>query len=92
MIKRARRALPNNTRKTMAIDLSYINETPSEAQEQAVAKAVEVECLKAIVLYLDQIADTMEEQKIETLNVPTIRSMSQEMQTRVNNHGNDSPS
>jgi hypothetical protein len=76
----------------MAIDLSYINETPSEAQEQAVAKAVEVECLKAIVLYLDQIADTMEEQKIETLNVPTIRSMSQEMQTRVNNHGNDSPS
>ena len=68
----------------MAIDLSYINEEPSEAQEDAVQKAVERECLKAIQLYLTQIADTMDAQNIETLNVPTIRAMALEMETRVN--------
>lgn len=67
----------------MTLDLSYINEQPSEAQEEAVQKAVEKECLKAIGLYLTQIADTMDAQKIETLNVPTIRAMAQEMETRV---------
>lgn len=66
----------------MTIDLSYINEQPSEAQEDAVRKAVEKECLKAISLYLTQIADTMTTNKIETLNVETIRAMSQEIETR----------
>ena len=66
----------------MAIDLSYINEQPSEAQEKAIREAVEKECLKAIAMYLSQIADTMDTQKIETLNVPTIRAMALEMKTR----------
>ena len=67
----------------MTLDLSYINEQPSEAQEAAVQKAVERECLMAIALYLGQIADTMEKQTIETLNVATLRAMAQEMETRV---------
>lgn len=66
----------------MPLDLSYINEQPSEAQEAAVQRAVEKECLRAISMYLTQIADTMTAQKIETLNVPTIQAMAQEMETR----------
>jgi len=66
----------------MPVDLSYINEQPSEAQEAAVQRAVEKECLKAIGMYLNQIADTMLAQGIETLNVPTIQAMAKEMETR----------
>ena len=66
----------------MPLDLSYINEQPSEAQEAAVQRAVEKECLKAIGMYLNQIADTMTDKGIETLNVPTIQAMAQEMETR----------
>lgn len=66
----------------MPVDLSYINEQPSEAQEQAVQRAIEKECLTAISLYLNQIADTMTAQNIEALNVPTIQAMAQEMETR----------
>lgn len=66
----------------MPLDLSYLSEIPSEAQEQAVVKAVEKECLTAISLYLNQIADTMLDKGIETLNVPTIQAMAQEMEAR----------
>ena len=66
----------------MPLDLSYINEQPSEAQEAAVQRAIEKECLKAISMYLNQIADTMLTKNIETLNVPTIQAMAQEMETR----------
>lgn len=67
----------------MTLDLSYLTELPSEAQETAVQKAVERECLKAIAMYLTQIAETMKAQGIETLNVPTLQAMAQEMETRV---------
>jgi hypothetical protein len=70
----------------MPVDLSYLSEIPSEAQETAVRNAVEKECLKAISAYLSQIADTMEAQSIETLNVPTIRAMATEMETRAETH------
>ena len=75
--------------KQMVQDLSYINEQPSEAQESAVQKAIETECFKAIQLYLSQIADTMEARNIETLNVPTIRAMALEMETRVSNRAEE---
>lgn len=66
----------------MPVDLSYMSSLPSEAQEQAVQRAIEKECLTAISLYLNQIADTMTAQNIEALNVPTIQAMAQEMETR----------
>lgn len=66
----------------MTLDLSYINEIPSEAQEDAVKRAIEQECYKAIYSYLDNLADLMETKNIETLNVPTIRAMSVEMKQR----------
>ena len=66
----------------MTIDLSYLNEQPSEAQEDAVKKAIEQECFKAIAAYLDNIAELMESKGIETLNVPTIRAMAEEMKGR----------
>ena len=59
----------------MVLDLSYINELPSEATEEAIAAAVEAECLLAITTYLTEVADTMDKHNIETLNVVTIRSM-----------------
>jgi hypothetical protein len=67
----------------MTVDLSYINEQPSEAQEDAVKLAVEQECIRAISVYLTEVSDTMEANNIETLNVPTLRAMAQEMSNRL---------
>ena len=60
------------------IDLSYINDSPSEAQEEAIKQAVANECLRAIVTYLTEVADTMEANNIECLNSATVRSMAGE--------------
>jgi hypothetical protein len=72
----------------MTLDLSYLTEQPSEAQETAVRKAVEQECLRAISNYLGEVADTMEAQSIETLNIPTLRAMAQELNNRLENGKN----
>jgi len=69
----------------MTLDLSYIHEIPSEAQEEAVKKAVEAECMRAIATYLTEVADTMEANKVETLNVPTLRAMAEQFTNRLNN-------
>jgi len=70
----------------MTQDLSYINEQPSEAQEQAIQDAVNRECMNAIILYLEEVAETMEKQSIETLNVPTILAMVKELRSKnINN-------
>ena len=69
------------------MDLSYINEIPSEAQEEAVQKAVEYECLRAIVTYLTEVADAMEANQIETLNVPSLRAMAAELSNRLPEDG-----
>jgi hypothetical protein len=71
----------------MTVDLSYINEIPSEAQEEAVQKAVEYECLRAIVTYLTEVADAMDANQIETLNVPSLRAMAAELSNRLPNDG-----
>ena len=71
----------------MTLDLSYINEQPSEAQEEAVQKAVEFECLRAIVTYLTEVADAMDANQIETLNVPSLRAMAQELSNRLPEDG-----
>ena len=67
----------------MTLDLSYLTELPSEAQEKAVQQAVEFECIRAIVQYLTEVADTLDANKIETLNVPTLRAMAQELSNRL---------
>ena len=64
------------------VDLSYIHETPSADQEQAIVEAVQQACYIAIISYLESLADSMENNKIETLNVPTIRAMAAELQTK----------
>ena len=71
----------------MTLDLSYINNQPSEAQEEAVQKAVEFECIRAIVQYLTEVADTLDANSIETLNVPTLRAMAQELSNRLPENG-----
>ena len=71
----------------MTLDLSYINEQPSEEQEKSVQRAVEIECLRAIVTYLTEVADAMDANQIETLNVPSLRAMAQELSNRLPENG-----
>jgi hypothetical protein len=59
----------------MVQDLSFIHEKPTEEEEEAVRKAVEQECIRAISTYLSEVADAMETNGIETLNAPSIRAM-----------------
>ena len=66
----------------MVQDLSYMNEIPSEAQEEAIKKAVETQVLIAISNYLNEVADTMESNGIESLNIPTLRAMAQQFTER----------
>ena len=67
----------------MVLDLSYLAEQPGEAQEQAIKDAVEQACYSAIISYLESLADNMEDNKIETLNVPTLRALAAELQTKI---------
>ena len=72
----------------MTLDLSYITEQPSEAQEDAVKKAVEAECIRAISTYLTEVADTMDANSIEFLNSASLRAMAEELSKRLENDKN----
>lgn len=72
----------------MTLDLSYINEQPSEAQEEAVKKAVETEIIRGIVTYLNEVADTMDANGIETLNPTALRAMAEQFTNRLTNENN----
>jgi hypothetical protein len=72
----------------MTLDLSYLNEQPSEAQEEAVKKAVESECIRAISTYLIEVANAMDANEIETLNSASLRAMADELSKRLNNGEN----
>ena len=72
----------------MTLDLSYINEQPSEAQEEAVKKAVETEVLRAIATYLIEVADAMDLNEIETLNSVALRAMAEQFTNRIHNDKN----
>ena len=72
----------------MTIDLSYINEQPSEAQEEVVKKAVETEVLRAIATYLIEVADAMDLNEIETLNSVALRAMADQFTNRIHNDKN----
>jgi hypothetical protein len=65
------------------LDLSYLSEAPSEAQEIAIRNAVEQQVLKAISNYLDEVAETMEVNNIDSLNAETLRAMSAEFKNRL---------
>jgi 3-methyladenine DNA glycosylase AlkD len=67
----------------MVLDLSYLSEQPSEAQEEAVKKAVEAECMRAIATYLNEVADTMEANKIESLSADALRAMAAQFTQRL---------
>ena len=65
------------------VDLSYIHETPSKAQEHALENAITKTCLESIVQYMTEVADTMIANNIPTLNEPTIRAMIVGLQTKI---------
>jgi len=67
----------------MPVDLSYLTELPSEAQEAAVQKAVEQECIRAIVTYLTEVADTMDANSLETLTPGALRAMAATLNQRI---------
>ncbi len=66
----------------MVQDLSYMNEQPSEAQEEAIRKAIEQECLKAVYMYLTQLADAMETNNLPPLDAVNLRAMAEVMKVR----------
>jgi hypothetical protein len=67
----------------MVQDLSYLTEQPSEAQEEAIKRAVEKECLKAIATYLVQLTDIMKANDIAALTEEQLLAMAQELDLRV---------
>lgn len=74
------------------LDLSYLSEAPSEAQEEAVRAAVEAECLRAISTYLLEVADTMDANGIESIGSVALRAMSEALTQRTNNAQEESTS
>lgn len=73
----------------MVLDLSYLSEQPSDAQEEAVKRAVEAECMRAIATYLIEVADTMDANGIENLNSASLRAMAEQFNQRLNNDENN---
>jgi len=71
----------------MPVDLSYLTELPSEAQEDAVRKAVEQECIRAISTYLTEVADTLDANKIESLTPGALRAMASVLNQRLETNG-----
>jgi len=67
----------------MTLDLSYINDQPSESQEQAIQEAVNEACLNAIIQYLTEVAETMEANDIQTLNLATLHAMTAELRNKI---------
>ena len=74
----------------MTLDLSYLNEQPSEAQEDAVRAAVEAECVRAIATYLVEVADAMDANGIESIGSVALRAMSEQFTHRINNDESES--
>lgn len=72
----------------MVQDLSYLQEIPSESQEQAIRNAVATECIRAISTYLTEVADTMEANNIQNLDVPALRAMAEQFNNRIENDEN----
>jgi hypothetical protein len=67
----------------MVKDLSYIHDLPSEELEAAITQAVEEQCLRAIINYLEEVATTMDTQGIETLNSDALRAMAAQFTQRL---------
>jgi hypothetical protein len=59
-----------------------MNEQPSEAQEEAIKKAIQQECLKSIYMYLTQLADAMEANNLPPLDAVNLRGMAEVMKVR----------
>jgi len=63
-------------------------EKPTEEEEERVRKAVEQECIRAIVQYLDELAETMLSNNIASLSPDALQAMSKEMKKRLTNNDN----
>jgi hypothetical protein len=72
----------------MPEDLSYLLSKPTEEEEERVRKAVEQECIRAIVQYLDELAETMLSNNIASLSPDALRAMSGEMKKRLTTNDN----
>jgi hypothetical protein len=72
----------------MPEDLSYLLETPSEEEEQRVRVAVEAECIRAIITYLTEVAETMDSNNIPHITADDLRAMASTLFIRINNDQN----
>jgi hypothetical protein len=67
----------------MVLDLAYLAEQTSEAQENAIQEAVNEACLNAIIQYLTEMAEAMEANDIQTLNLATLQAMTAELRNKI---------
>jgi hypothetical protein len=73
----------------MVQDLSFIHENLNEEEEERVRKAVEEQCFLAVINYLTEVADTMEQNSLECLSPVALRAMAETLQQRLET--NDEP-
>ena len=71
------------------LDLTYLAEAPSEAQEEAVRKAVEAECLRAIIAYLTEVSETMDTNNIPHITAENLRSMASTLFIRIDENAQE---
>ena len=67
----------------MVMDLSYLTEQPSEEQEKAIESAIAEACTHALIVYLTEVADTMDANNIVALNSETLRAMAAKLNERL---------
>ena len=67
----------------MPEDLSYLLETPTEEEEQRVREAVHKECIRTLVTYLNEVADAMDNNSIQSIDSSDLRAMSNEFSKRL---------
>jgi hypothetical protein len=73
----------------MPEDLSYLLETPSEEEEQRVRAAVEQECIRTLVTYLNEVATAMDTNSIQSIDSADLRAMASELSKRLENGENE---
>jgi hypothetical protein len=73
----------------MPEDLSYLLSKPTEEEEQRVREAVEQECIRTLVTYLNEVATAMDTNSIQSIDSADLRAMASELSKRLENGENE---
>jgi hypothetical protein len=73
----------------MVMDLAFIHEKTTEEDEQRIRAAVEQECIRTLVTYLNEVADAMDANSIQSIDSSDLRAMANELSKRLENGENE---